>query len=310
MNRFDETWIAAIRRVERQLEGSTLEPERVQTIGTLLRATNFPGALSLAALGEHRGSGEPMAGAPFLRALAEGAAASPRVRDAGLDAGRIEQLLRAVLVERGGGGGDGIDEGTLAEILAAGAERAGVPVRPEEAGRIVRLLTTGEFFGDVASTTAVVLYTVPRLPLAVARDLATSPRHVRPIIRGLRRDLGGLVFDLPRLLADLRDGTLDDPGHILVHTMRALYDFSSPALIAETISTLIHPNNESVRLAIVIYARANGVPIEEADLDVLRTSVLNTAEPDLGPALAAAVVRLRERYGDDDLERVLAHLAG
>lgn len=303
MNRFDETWTAAIRRLEQQLQGGSLEPDEIRTLGTLLRLASFPGALSLAALGERKRDDAPLAGPAFVRALAEGAAHG----GSGLDADQIAPLLTALLVERRpAGAGDDV----LAELLTAGADRAGVPVRPAEARRIVRLVTTGEFFGDVGSTTAVVLHTLPGLPLAVARDAATSPLDVVPITGALVRDLGLLAFDVPRLLADLRDGTLDDPGRVLVHTMRALYGLGTLATIAETIRSLIDPSNESVRLAIVLYARANGVPIEEADLDTLRTSVLNTTDPDFGPALVAAIIRLRERYGTADLERVLGQLAG
>src|SRR5262245_27619260 len=170
MNDFDEAWARAGRHATAL--GDRLRPDQVQRIVGLLRGTNFPGALSLTALGAGGGGGDGAADGPaFLRALAEGAAVHPRAQEAGLDAERIEQLLRALLVERRGLDGQGIDGDLLGELVAAGAERAGVPIRPKEVPRIVHLLTSGEFSGDLGSTTSIVVDTVPGIPLALLRDV-------------------------------------------------------------------------------------------------------------------------------------------
>jgi hypothetical protein len=52
-----------------------------------------------------------------------------------------------------------------------------------------------------------------------------------------------------------------------------------------------------VRLAILLYARFNGVPIEERHLDRLHDEVLNPEDPNLGPALRDAVDLLAQRHG-------------
>lgn len=308
MNDFDETWTQAARHVEKALDGR-LEPQRVRRIVGLLRATNFPGTLALAALGASREGAGAAQGPALLRAMAEGAAQHPRARAAGLDAGRIERILGALLVDRARIDDETVDDQLLGALLAAGAERAGVPIRPDEVPRVVRLLTSGEFFGDLGATTAVVVDTVPRLPLALLRDVPDLWTLPPALAIALGRDLGVLLPSLPGMLADLRDGRLDEPPGVLVHTMRALYAMNTLGTIAETISALIQPGNESVRLAVVIYARANGIDIEERHLDLLRETLLDTRDPDLGPVLAEAVVFLRQRYGDEDLERVLGQLA-
>ncbi|MCW5890602.1 MAG: hypothetical protein KIT14_08620 [bacterium] len=308
MNEFEDAWTNAARHVEGALAGQ-LEPRQVQRLVGLLRATSSPGALSLAALGTRPAGAGEGDGSVFLRTLAEGAAQHPRVRAVGLDPERIEEILRAILVERTGIDRQGVDAELLGRLLSAGAERAGIPIRPEEVPRIVRLLTSGEFFGDLGETTAIVVDTVPKIPLALLRDVPDLWKLPRVLRLAVRRDLGLLLPAVPTLLGDLRDGRLDHPPGLLVHTMRALYAMTTLRTIAETISALIDPGNQSVRLAIVIYARANGIDIEERHLDLLRGTLLDTQDPDLGPVLAEAIALLRTRYGADDLERVLGQLA-
>ncbi len=91
--------------------------------------------------------------------------------------------------------------------------------------------------------------------------------------------------------------------------MAALYRFATPASVAKTVAELISPENESVRLALIIYARANGIPLDEQDLDTLRDHFLNTENPDLGPVLASALTHFVNQNGKNRLSQVLSQLA-
>lgn len=177
----------------------------------------------------------------------------------------------------------------------------------DQTERIASLLSNGEFFRDIGSTTAVTLWTVRTLPLAVAEDIHWSPRAIR-LLFALRRDLRGTPASAWKVFAQLRSGELDDPPAVLSNTLRALYATASIAAVSEMIRTLLAKDNESFRLAVVLYARSAGIPIEEADLDILRESVFNTDEPDLGPALAGAVERLEQNLGRNFLNGVLDRL--
>lgn len=75
------------------------------------------------------------------------------------------------------------------------------------------------------------------------------------------------------------------------------------------ISDLIRPENRYVRLALVVYARGNGIPLEDSDVDVLRNNVFNTNHPDLGPVLVAAVDRYLDKRGSAELVTALRQLA-
>jgi len=177
----------------------------------------------------------------------------------------------------------------------------------DQTERIASLLSNGEFFRDIGSTTAATLWSVRTLPLAVAEDIRWSPRAIR-LLCALRRDLRGTPASVWKIFAQLRGGDLDDPPAVLSNTLRILYANASLAAVAQMIRTLLAVDNESFRLAVVLYARSAGIPIEEADLDALRESVFDTDEPDLGPALARAVERLERNLGRNFLNGVLDRL--
>jgi hypothetical protein len=122
------------------------------------------------------------------------------------------------------------------------------------------------------------------------------------------RDLRGTPVSAWQVFAELRGGHLDDPPAVLTHTLRVLYATASIAAISEMIRTLLAKDNETFRLAIVLYARSAGIPIEEADLDVLRESAFNTDDPNLGPTLDRAIERLEENLGRNFLIGVLERL--
>jgi hypothetical protein len=192
--------------------------------------------------------------------------------------------------------------------VAAMAERAGLPVSADEAHQIAALLLSGEFYGDVADASAVMLRSVPTLPIALTHDVSGLHRLFRPP-RALARDLDLGFFEAARAARDLMDGDLDREPQLLRHTLRVLYDVATVESTFEMIRALIDPSNESVRLAIVLYARANGIDLEPGDLDMLRHSLLNPQDPDLGPALVSALARLEKREGAEQARKILRHLA-
>ena len=63
-----------------------------------------------------------------------------------------------------------------------------------------------------------------------------------------------------------------------------------------------------MRLALVLYARANGFPIDEADIDTVLDSLPDPDAPDPGPVLADVAMVLKERYGTGELDAALEAL--
>lgn len=221
----------------------------------------------------------------------------------------VEDLLTDLFVNRKRPSEVLEDPKTAAMLVRVALASQGIEVSPTEARDVVALLESGEFFGDLTSTTSAVFRTFPRLPQAILKDVPTVP--TQPI-----RLLGSLVADFHELLGGLRaivkdvaeDGRLDTPPPVLRRTLGTLYGVATVGTTRDLLRELIQPKNRAVRLAIILYARANGIPLTEKHLDVLYENVLNPSDPDLGPALAAAVESLASRYSPAEIDEVLGAL--
>jgi hypothetical protein len=172
----------------------------------------------------------------------------------------------------------------------------GVPIEVEEARAALQLLLTGEFFRDVIEFSSIVLRTVPRLPVAVAGDLPRLPATLLGLLRGIVLDTVRFPQDVRTSIEAILNGATAPDAIPLRNTLGRFYDVATFREIATLLRTLLSPENETARLALILYARANGVPITQQHLDVLRDSVLNVENPDLAPILEAGVGFLRERY--------------
>ncbi len=193
---------------------------------------------------------------------------------------------------------EALNPAVIARVLDEVGRLRGVPIRVDEARAVVQLLTTGEIVVDVATGLRAVLVLVPQLPVAVARDVLTLPDLPHEVVQAIRADLKD---DAPRTLrdviVDLRDGKLDDRRRILTNTLRVLLAEATPGALVETIRALIGPENQTVRLAVIVYARTQGIDLDEKDLDALHQA-LDPANPDLGVLLDRGLERVMDAYKD------------
>jgi hypothetical protein len=193
---------------------------------------------------------------------------------------------------------DDIDPATIARAMSKLGRLAGSPIGVDEARAATELLTTGEFVGDTIGGLRVVLTLVPRVPVAVTRDVLTLPELPREIVEAIRADLKDDASRRPRdVVLDLRDGKLDHRRRVLTNTLQVLLVDSTPGVLVETIRDLIGPENRTVRLAVIIYARTQGVDLDEKDLDAL-VQALDPANPDLGVLLDRGLERVTAVHGD------------
>lgn len=333
MNRFEDLWKNAVK----QLGNQALEEH--------LDKLNFPGQLAVLA---NRGFGldaVPLRD-KFIDFLSQEVAKHPALQPHRVDATKIKALLTALLVDRQDLSGilDGshlqrlIVEVATEEAAEQLAERLPVPIRPKEVRQAAQLLMTGEFFRDIGATTTTVISTIPKIPVSLVKDVERlAPLRVHQLVLAALKDATELplaartVFSAlvegnilghigalnnvvgPNVIPDhvlrgLTPGTLRHNREVMGHTLTWLYEIETVKTVADLVSDLISPENESLRLALVIYARANGIPIEQRHLDVLRQSVLDTDSPDLTPALKEGVEFLLEQYGQPELQRILGRL--
>ena len=182
------------------------------------------------------------------------------------------------------------------------AQDRGVPLTIDETERVLELLSSGKLQTDVTSATAEALYLAPQLPLAIISDVKVAATLPPSLERAVEEDLAEFVHAIPKVKRGLKEGRLDAAPTVLPNTLRQLYLLGSIRAVIETVRALLEI--ETVRLAIVVYARSQGIPLKEADLDALREA-LDPESPDLGPLLIASFRRLAEHYGREGVKGVL-----
>jgi hypothetical protein len=161
---------------------------------------------------------------------------------------------------------------------------------------------SGQFTGDIADAVAVILHTVPDVPLEIVQDFRSLPHFPRRTL-AIERDLGEDSSAIRAVVRDLReDGTINSQPKILTTTLRVIFRQAAPKKIGSTIHTLL--GNESVRLAIIIYARSKGIEISQQDLDQVREAI-NPDDPDLGALLEPGYQHLIERFGKEQAVELL-----
>jgi hypothetical protein len=284
---FDGLWNAAVDRIA------------TDRLGDHLRNLDFPSALAVL------GAGQAPAAHPAPELLEQVAA-----QVGGAEGQRLRHALEQLFVARKTPGELGSPDVLVRAVqVGGGLARPGLPVTPEEAAQLLELLRSGEFFSDAAGTTSAVLQLTRQLPRALLRDIPRTPSRLDELGEALVRDGADAFGHISEIAADLLDGQLDRPPSPLTNTLRWLYGNAAAAAVAETVRRIIGRDNETARLAILLYARAHGIPLTPEGLDALHDGPLDTRDPDLGPALAAGVqVLAAQRGGEQGVIGVLRRL--
>ncbi|MGH7232354.1 MAG: hypothetical protein ACREJU_13500, partial [Nitrospiraceae bacterium] len=197
----------------------------------------------------------------------------------------------------------------ISKALAAIAEKRGVPFTPEQIHDVAELLATGQLCEDVASGAAVALHTAPGLPWHITGDIKRIPQLIPALVIGISQDLEDCPHLILDVVGDLKDGRLDSQHQIMVHTLRAFFQAATADSLINLIRTLIGPEYETFRLAVIVYAASKGLHLDTEDLDRLRAA-LDPNNPDLGPLLESAFEQLLSTYPEARVaQRVLQNLA-
>ncbi|HEV8672668.1 MAG TPA: hypothetical protein VGX21_01370 [Methylomirabilota bacterium] len=193
------------------------------------------------------------------------------------------------------GGAEGADPTGLQARLTEEVLNLTLPVTPGQVRDLVALLETPDRVAlDLADATGAVLEALHRLPGAVVHDVVYAGPNLAFLLEALVAD--------GRALASIRDA--EHPG-LFRHTLRALHRSAVFSARAALLRRLTHPDNTTVRLAIVVTVRGQGVPLETSDLDVVRRSILDPESADLAPALAHALNRVIRLYGREAVRILL-----
>jgi hypothetical protein len=202
-----------------------------------------------------------------------------------------ETLLRSFLVER-----DLPEElirnenlrNELTQVIAKRATESS-PLRPEEAMEGLQLILTGELFEDIS-------YTISVLFALIAKPERFSNPHdnLKAFVEGLINLPGAIVSDVdPRIVGEkvsrqivqIQSGQPIEPPDLLNNTLAGIYALPEVGDLIDTANALLDEENKSLRIALLIYARLNGINLEQQDIDKVRATVLNRKNPDLGSLL-------------------------
>jgi hypothetical protein len=180
-------------------------------------------------------------------------------------------------------------------------------------------------FGDSSSDSMDI-----KKPLAMFRDiLKEGANQSTPLTEEQMEDAFDLLRtgqaknDIKKTILELLKKIDGFPIHLLTGTPKIFQspsDFLSPgsSMAGETAKILIRPDkpdkpgNTTFRLAILVYARMNGVNIEEKNLDDLYNYLDTGNEADFDKLAENGLNTIKEQYGLSDMEQAAQklHLIG
>lgn len=183
-------------------------------------------------------------------------------------------------------------------IVREATDRANVPFREEEARKVLELLRSGEFHRDLASGIVSLLVLLQIAPGRIVEEVLALPTLPADLLSAAKRDLLRTLTDVEvrGLLVDLKDGRIDDPPNFLRETLREVLNRATINAVVETLRALIASENETFRLALIVYARSQGYDIDEADLDALHAA-LDPANPNVELLFDRGLQYVRRRAG-------------
>ena len=183
------------------------------------------------------------------------------------------------------------------EVLKKAGGRS-LPIKPEETQQVLALLRSGQFHDDLAQGMRALLMFLRLAPRSAIETILDAPTLPRDLVRAVSTDLfETLNEDRARaLLEDAKDGRIDDPPNFLHNTLRVVLALATARGVVETVRELIAPDNETLRFALIVYARSHGIDLTADDLDALRAA-LDPADPNLGVLFGRGLEYVRRRTG-------------
>ena len=164
------------------------------------------------------------------------------------------------------------------------------PLKPDEAKAVVELIRSGELFQDLVFTFTRTF----KLTLSELDNVRTIPEMLFDVLRipavvvSDLTNVGDFIQDLEGLVASIKSGKPPKNPEIFNNTLKTLFHIAIIGDAVNTANTLFSGENQSLRIALLIYARLHNINLEEADIDEARNTLLNTDNPQLGAFLLYA----------------------
>ncbi len=183
--------------------------------------------------------------------------------------------------------------------IAGGVDNLGV--EPSEARQALELISSGQFYRDISSSVITVAKILPKL----ANKLIVNPPKLsdkfRQSFAAIKQDFSDNPSAI-QCLDRLKKQELCEAPKVLQHTLKVLFESPTISVTKETVNVLLE--KQSIRLAVILYAKSNGIDIDQEDIDAVQ-SVLNEPEPELGKFFSIAINRMVEKHGLDEAKTKL-----
>ena len=161
------------------------------------------------------------------------------------------------------------------------------PLRPDEAEAVVGLIRSGELFTDLVFT----LTRIFKLTLSELGNVQSIPNIIPDLIKipvAVVSDLINVtefLGHLDQFIEPIKSGKPAKNPDILNKTLKTLFHIAIIGDAIDTANSLFSEENQSLRIALLVYARLHKINLEEGDIDEVRKTILNKDNPELGDFL-------------------------
>lgn len=178
-------------------------------------------------------------------------------------------------------------------------------VTPEEAREAIEIIESGQFYRDISSSVIAVAKILPDLANKLIINPPELSSRFHSAIGAIKNDFkdNGSAIDC---INKLKTGEFCNEPKVLQHTLKILYETPTIDVAKETVNVLLE--KESIRIAIILYARSNGIDIDKEDINAIQ-DILTESDPELGKFFTIAINRMVNKYGMDETKIKLETMA-
>lgn len=173
-----------------------------------------------------------------------------------------------------------------------------LPLDSDQRKEALELLKSGKAKDDLENSLSDIVQVLSSLKSSGTQKLVTdlsNADHAKALVSAMKTDL------------QLRIENGLDRKHLFVNTLKVLNSGALGSIVSDTVKAFINKDNKTMRLAIIAYARLNGINITEDNLNTLE-STLSKDNPDFYPLLAGALDTMKKEYGIQDLNNQLSEM--
>lgn len=213
------------------------------------------------------------------------------------DRAKANGTLQELLIDRNCSANP-LDEEAKKRLLEA-AFKNGLGVKPEEAQDAIRLIKTGEFYRDISTSVVAVTKLSPDITYKIIENPSEAKSKFFNSFNIIKMDIKD-NRSVVKCLKNLNKEPICESPKVLQHSLKLLYENPTVSEIIVTTNRLL--DKESVQLAIILYARANGIDIEKEDIEAAQ-QILSTEDPELISFFRTGYDRLIEKYDINEVKR-------